>query len=345
MNPYSQLDQKSFWKPSVASLPAEEISGLWDPKFRFDRLPVLTAGSCFAQHFGQALKRNGLNWSIEESGPASLDEDTLRKFNYGVFSFRTGNIYTPKALLQWLIAANDPSQQNRETWEKDGRFYDPMRPMIEPDGFASREELFASRQVTLDLIRGALQRGAVFVFTLGLTESWRNADTDFEYAMCPGTVAGEFDEKVHKFYNHDTRSIKQLLKKATRLILRENKRNKVLLTVSPVPLTATASGDHVLVATVKSKSVLRAAASEVAALSPRIDYFPSYEVITGIPYKSRWFSDNLRSVTEYGVSCVMKNFFSDHQRKFGPLKVRRSNNKQQATDELVCEEVLLEAFS
>ena len=41
-----------------------------------------------------------------------------------------------------------------------------------------------------------------------------------------------------------------------------NPKARLVLTVSPVPLAATASGSHVLPATIYSKSVLRAAAQE-----------------------------------------------------------------------------------
>ena len=55
---------------------------------------------------------------------------------------------------------------------------------------------------------------------------------------------------------------------------------RVVLTVSPVPLTATASDRHVLVANTYSKAVLRAVAEELYLESPYIDYVPSFELVT-----------------------------------------------------------------
>ena len=55
----------------------------------------------------------------------------------------------------------------------------------------------------------------------------------------------------------------------------------MILTVSPVPLVATAAGKHVLVATTYSKSVLRVACEEVCQKAADVMYFPSYEIITG----------------------------------------------------------------
>ncbi len=47
-----------------------------------------------------------------------------------------------------------------------------------------------------------------------------------------------------------------------------------LLTVSPVPLAATATGDHVLTATMRSKAVLRVVCDLLRDSSERIEYFP-----------------------------------------------------------------------
>ena len=80
-----------------------------------------------------------------------------------------------------------------------------------------------------------------------------------------------------------------------------NPRVKVILTVSPVPLVATAEEAHVLVATTLSKSVLRVAAEVVSARGRDVAYFPSYEIITGPQARGRYFAEDLRSVTDEGV--------------------------------------------
>ena len=84
---------------------------------------------------------------------------------------------------------------------------------------------------------------------------------------------------------------------------------KVILTVSPVPLKATASIDHVLTATCYSKSVLRVAAHDVADTHDNVGYFPSYEIITGNFNRGAYYADDLREVRPEGVSHVMRTFF------------------------------------
>jgi DNA-binding IclR family transcriptional regulator len=120
--------------------------------------------------------------------------------------------------------------------------------------------------------------------------------------------------------------------------------------VSPVPLTATASGDHVLVATTRSKSTLRTVAAELAADDPGVDYFPSYEVITGAPARMAFFEDNLRSVRAEGVATVMGHFFrglrltapARHDPVANPIQAMRAARRAMRTEALKCEEAMLD---
>lgn len=347
-NPYQDLPETAFWKRGVAENAAFDIRGLWQPKFHFrPGHKVATAGSCFAQHIGRALAARGYHWFDAEPAPHGLNEDSARRFNYGIFSFRTGNIYTARALLQWVSWALEMEEPPTELWQKQGRFYDPFRPAIEPGGFESADELIASRKATLAAIRRAINECKYFVFTLGLTESWRHADLGHEYAMCPGTLAGDFDAENHEFHNHKYENIRSDLIAALRLMRSENPKLQMLLTVSPVPLTATASGHHVLTATSHSKSTLRAVAGFLAAEHSHFDYFPSYEIITTPPYRGMFFEPNLRGVNPNGVALVMENFFYDQARVFGaPVdKTRTPKRALKAASDVVCEEEMLDAFA
>jgi hypothetical protein len=89
-----------------------------------------------------------------------------------------------------------------------------------------------------------------------------------------------------------------------------NPKLKIILTVSPVPLTATNSGKHVLIATMQSKSILRAVAGQLSDEYSYIDYFPSYEIINSAVFKGVFFEPNQRNVNPHGVSFVMDHFFN-----------------------------------
>ncbi|HGG04123.1 MAG TPA: GSCFA family protein [Aliiroseovarius sp.] len=353
-NPYRGYAPKAFWKTAVGAVSPFQIGGMWQPKYpvvKTDR--IVTAGSCFAQHIGRALAARGYHWFNAEPAPALMVDEDAFAFNYGIFSFRTGNIYTTRMLRQWLEQAFGQQPEPDEVWEQKGRYFDPMRPAIEPGGFASTAELAAARAATYAAIRKAVEQADLFVFTLGLTESWRNRDSGLEYASCPGTAAGAYDDSKHEFVNHRVDAIQADLNAALAIMRKANPSLNVLLTVSPVPLTATASGQHVLPATTYSKSVLRAVAGMAAEDHDFVDYFPSYEIITAPAFRGMFFAPNMRSVVPEGVNFVMQNFFADQQAAFGKQKRARPAAKKPAvkavgdkpSDDIKCEEELLDAFS
>lgn len=367
MHPYEKLEEKFFWATAVANRNMYDIESLWNPKFRIAKnQKIVTFGSCFAQHIGRALRSNGFNWLICESAPKGLKEENAIKFNYGVFSARTGNIYTVSLLRQWVSWATGEADVPNEVWKKNGRFYDPFRPNIEPGGFFSEEEVLKSREVAIEAFKECLTTANVFVFTLGLTESWINIQKGYEYPMCPGTVAGEFDKNNHKFVNQDYLIIRKKLAETIMEIKKLNPRIKFLLTVSPVPLTATMSGNHVLVATMESKSILRAVAGQMMRSSRFVDYFPSYEIINATPFRGTFFEPNQRSVNHVGVNHVMDNFFKCLTDKFPieepinfhqaegaeseephspPIAQSERKHLKETDEDVVCEEELLNAFS
>jgi hypothetical protein len=369
-HPYSDLPKDSFWRTAVAERAAFDIEGLWKPKFRLKkRAPIITAGSCFAQHISRALTARGYRWLDAEPAPEHMTEAARRDYYYGTFSFRTGNIYTPKMLQQWISWASGAEEPPQVVWEKEGRFFDPSRPAVEKDGFASKDELFASRTVTCAALRRAIEEAQFFIFTLGLTEAWQDRNEGFEYAICPGTLAGDFDADAHVFVNHGFQTSFKPLKSAIQMARKMNPSLKFILTVSPVPLTATATGEHVLTASSYSKSVLRAAAGEMAATSANVDYFPSYEIITHPAFRGMFFEPNMRGVTAHGVDFVMDSFFRDQQTAFSrrvqvqapygvvqertigpddPLPNRAidaAEAAEDASEALLCEEEMLNAFS
>ena len=358
MHPYENLPSKAFWKLAVAEKSMFDISELWEPKFNIKPTEkVATFGSCFAQHIGNALKGKGFNWYISEKPPNGCSDKIAKRYNYNIFTARTGNIYTTSLLKQWSAWALDKDIVPSEVWEKDGRYYDPFRPRIEPHGFETVAEMKRSRIQTINSFRERIVKSDYFVFTLGLTESWFNKEHGYEYPMCPGTIAGEFDENKHQFVNQQYGEIREDLSDAIALMNQLNPKLKFILTVSPVPLTATMSGKHVAVATMASKSVLRAVTDQLVTNRGNVDYFPSYEIINSPVFKGTFFEPNQRSVNPYGVKFVMDNFFQCLIEKFGVNTDEIENTESQRGDtergdfsinqdfiDPACEEELLASF-
>jgi hypothetical protein len=149
----------------------------------------------------------------------------------------------------------------------------------------------------------------VFVFTLGLTECWASREDGAVFPICPGVEGGIFDPARHVFYNQTVDDVVADMTRFLMVLARLNPTAQVILTVSPVPLAATARRDqHVLSATTYSKAVLRVAAEILATRFTHVAYFPSYEIITGAYNKGAYYARDLRNVVEAGVGHVMGLF-------------------------------------
>jgi hypothetical protein len=150
----------------------------------------------------------------------------------------------------------------------------------------------------------------VFIFTLGLTECWSNVEDGAVYPVCPGAAGGKFDHARHKYVNLSVAEVHADMTQFAELLRQVNPGSRIVLTVSPVPLIATAEPAHVLVATTYSKSVLRVAAQTLSSQLSEVHYFPSYEIITGPHARGRYYAEDAREVVEDGVDHVMRIFFA-----------------------------------
>lgn len=351
MNPYNALDSRAFWSSGVAKSSPFLIKDLYRPKWIISRDDkVATAGSCFAQHITRHLKARGFKVLDVEPATIGLPENEAEKYGYGLYSARYGNIYTTSQLLTLAREALGELAPCDIVWDLGSRFVDGMRPSVEPEGLANPSEVLMHRRQHLDRVQILLLEMDIFVYTLGLTEAWINRHDGVVYPMCPGTVGGVFDSSKYEFVNLSFSQVIADLQNFRKLVTeyRGGKTFRVLLTVSPVPLTATASGVHVLQATAHSKAVLRAVAGELASSDLLVDYFPSFEIVTNYAARSIFYETNLRSVRREGVQAVMTHFFASHDTEMSRGPVFGETVENQATDAgygVQCEEYLLGAYN
>ena len=353
INPYINLPSEKYWKTGVFDRPTNQFTNIWKPRFEINASTKFsTSGSCFAQHISNWLKLNGFSWLDSEPPPLNISGQESKDFGYSIFTFRTGNIYTAALQKQWVYWALELEVPSDEFIEHEGIFYDPFRPLIPLKGYLNLNELYDERNHTFKCIRKTLTETNIFIFTLGLTEGWMNSE-GYTYPMCPGTVRGAFNKNVHLFFNQDFQSVYQDLNNAFDAINKINPSIKFLLTVSPVPLTATASNDHVLVATNYSKSVLRSVAGALTQLRNDVDYFPSYELISSPAMRGIYFDENLRTVKKEGVDFVMSHFQKGVLKKDQPFLEKNQHQKKPASiansysenAEEFCEDILLETWN
>ncbi|MFD2204631.1 GSCFA domain-containing protein [Kiloniella antarctica] len=313
MHPYKHIKPYQHWTKALS----ETINSDVDPVRNFNlkinpQDKIATAGSCFAQHISRYLPNLNLQLYIEEKGSLLLTDDLLTKYNYNVFSARYGNIYTSRQLLQLLLRAKNKFSPTDSAWvTEQNRWYDPYRPSIEPNGFASKEELLRDRQQHLHSVAKMFSSLDVFIFTLGLTETWINKIDGAIYPVCPGVIAGTFNHEAHEFVNLGVKDVIEDMNLFLAELTKINPKAQIILTVSPVALKATALNRHIIESNSVSKSILRAAADQIQQENSNVYYFPSYEIITSQHNRGKYLDSDSRSILESGVSYVM-SLFSKH---------------------------------
>lgn len=340
--PYTGLDSRAYWRSGVVDQHPLAMADLYRKKFDIAvDDAIATAGSCFAQHIANHLRSSGYSVLDVEPPPPHISAATAKKYGFGLYSARYGNIYTTRQLKQLVLEALGQFSPQAAVWRKGERWIDALRPSVEPEGLGSPDLVQEHRDNHLRRVKKMLLDMRVFIFTLGLTETWEHIESATVYPTAPGVMAGTFDARAFRFKNLTFSEVLQDILDVRDLLKAINPAVRFIVTVSPVPLTATASGDHVLPATTYSKSVLRAVAGELCQRFDDVDYFPSYEIIAGHQARGFFYDGNLRTVNDGGVNVVMKSFFSQHK----PADpVVPTDADQPESEELVCEEALLRAF-
>lgn len=346
-SPYENKPDKSFWKTGVASRTINTLSDVYTPKFKIGKgKKIACLGSCFAQHIGRCMRAKGYSVIDKEPAPPGLSGVSANKFGYELFSARVGNIYVVRQLLQLYEESYEMHHPKGVVWERDGRYFDALRPSVEPGGFDSVEAVSLHRRKHIKHLKRMFDETEVLIFTMGLTESWIHKETGVVYPTAPGTVAGSHSSD-YVFINFRFSDIRKDFEKIINYLRKRRPEIQILLTVSPVPLTATGTDKHVLAATTHSKSVLRAVAGELADDYDFIDYFPSYDIITSALARGGLYQPNLRTVTAEGVDLAMQTFFSAQEESpsvLPPAAGMPASYSDGADEQEFCDDLLLEVF-
>lgn len=317
-HPYVDLPAIAFWKDAVEECPASQLDPLAQAAFRIaPEQRIASAGSCFAQHISRHLRQDGYRFLVTEEPAAGAADG---------FSARYGNIYTARQLWQLFERAFGRFAPVEDVWElPSGGVCDPFRPRVQAGGYPSVEALRCDREGHFAAVRRMFEELDVFVFTLGLTESWCSREDGAVFPLAPGVAGGRYDPVRHAFVNVGVDEVVADLRAFLRGLRHINPRARVVLTVSPVPLAATWGGDHVLSATTLSKSVLRVAADAISRSEPEVMYFPSYELITSSASRGAYFGRDLRQVTDAGVAHVMRVFMARATERGAPGAIAGSS--------------------
>lgn len=247
------------------------------PSFRIaPKEKIFAVGSCFARHIETAL--------------ADLGFDIVSKRNSTSIMIR--NLY------------GVPSIYNELSWALEETIFDEKMNFIEvmPGRYIDLQSPSYLRPVAIDevkkqrdIIREVMARVvecAVVVMTLGLSQCWYDKATGSYLNAAPRkSVVARFPGRF-ELHVLDHAATLETLRNTIELLRNRSRRDqKVILTVSPVPLLATFTDQDVLVANCESKSLLRVVAGIVSSEYDHVDYFPSYESVTLSDRSVAWQAD------------------------------------------------------
>jgi tetratricopeptide (TPR) repeat protein len=274
--------------------PGNRFAHFADPVFkpRFVLEPgqrIFTIGSCFARGVEKALARRGFDIPtlIVQSGKDDWGKDPSSILNN----------YVPPAIapqIRWAFGMEKFEIDRHTAAFGPARLLDLFLPLVVRP--APPEAVLARREAINDIYR-KLAESNVVVITLGLIEAWFDNRSGL-YINCTPTrqliKADPARFELHVLgYDEVTAALSELVDLLGEVCPRGH---RVILTVSPVPLTATFTDADVAVANSYSKSVLRAAVEPFVAAREHIEYFPSFESVL-LTERSAAFVDDQIHVT------------------------------------------------
>jgi tetratricopeptide (TPR) repeat protein len=296
---------------------AAEFSGwIWPviekPSFKLTAADtIFTIGSCFARNVEEHVARLGcrvpmleLNLPPEEwRGPAN---SAMNKFNPPAFA----------QVLEWAGRIYD--RDKRVTWDdcapfaltSGDRFFDIDMGSTPP---VTRERFVARRQHIFDIFSTVFTANCLMM-TPGLIEAWRDKETGVysheapvHKAMLPH--ASRFELEILSYEKCEA-----ALLAAIDAVRSRNPAIKILVTTSPVPLSATFSGQDIRIANTYSKSILRAVCGALTLKRPMVDYFPSYESVMLSHPDDVWEQDRIHVSYRFVgriVAHLLASYFED----------------------------------
>jgi len=155
----------------------------------------------------------------------------------------------------------------------------------------------------------------VVIITLGLAEVWRDkiANIFLNHTPIPEAIRSHPDRYEFHITNF-AQNLSNLERIHTLLSQFGHPDVQVVVTVSPVPLMATFSGEDVVIANTYSKSMLRTVAQEWAVAHKNVHYFPSYEIVQNSHRLVTWEED-LRHVRAEVANHIMRLFLRHYSRE------------------------------
>jgi tetratricopeptide (TPR) repeat protein len=307
---------KNAPNPRWSQIAPDFAGGVWPvvtPSFKLKGTDtIFTIGSCFARNVEEHVARLGcrvpmLDFSMPPHEWRGAANSAMNKFNPPAFP----------QILEWVGKISD--RDGIVTWDDcrpfaldcaGGEFFD-MDMGATPH--VSRERFVERRQHIYDIFSTVFSADCLMM-TPGLIEAWRDTETGLFTHEGPVNKAMSQHQSRFQLEILTYQQCEAAFLRAIDAVRLRNPRVKVLMTTSPVPLSATFSGQDVRIANTYSKSMLRAVCGSLPMQRPMLDYFPSYESVTLSHPDDVWQSDRLH--VGYGfvgriVEHLISSYFED----------------------------------
>lgn len=268
------------------------------PGFRLTpQARVFVVGPWFARKLEQALTGAGVRVTSRDLQAALREVRENPKRGHL-------NKYNPLAVAQELDWAAGQDFPREGLMPAGDALVDPF--LHERAAHGGAEALMRRRREIAAYFARAFAADLV-VIVLGNIETWFDRRTKLALNNPPLQRVFDTDPERFSLRRLETGEVSASLKRIVQRLKGQNAKQKVILTVSPMPLERTYGPEDVIVANMAGKSTLHAAATECAGAHPQVDYFPAYEaVMTSDP--ARAWNEDRRTVRDEMVAAITRSF-------------------------------------
>lgn len=276
------------------------------PKFRLtpeDR--IFTMGSCFARHIEDALLEQGFQlpvkaFTLPEGELPYPGPHLLNEYNAGTIAQR----------IRGALGQGFPDAEAGIEIGEEGALDLLLHIASKP---VSLERLHARRK-EIHALYGQMVSSDCLVLTLGLVEAWYDNAHGCYLNRAPAYRKLRAQPGRYAFHRFDVEDVVGMLKPTLHDLLAGGLQ-KVLLTVSPVPMEVSFMPGDIVTNNTYSKATLRASCELLSRGEPAIDYFPSYEIVTSFGVENGFIDDGVHPRMEV-VDRVISHL-ADHYLPWG----------------------------
>ncbi len=288
------------WEQIAGRFSAPYFSVSHTPKFPLRREDAFFCiGSCFARNVEEHLIYRGVNVlsrrivSPRNEWPGPRPNGLVNKFTTHSMAQEVEWLFTPPEDIAAIMV------ETPQGW-----FDLHLCPGVAP---VSLERAIERRTYLIGDYFARLRDVDVVVLTLGLNEVWRDQHSGLYLNTPPSLWAARRSPERFVLEMTTVADNYTALSQLRQRLKELNPEMRIVVTVSPVPMSATFSGRDVAVANSLSKATLVAAAQLFNLDHEDVDYFPSYELVTLSPRDHAYGPDCLH-VTNAVVGGVMEQF-------------------------------------